>query len=48
MTLDLTGVDLAPITASIQAAVPVVIPVAVGLLGLRKGISFLMNQLRGA
>lgn len=43
----LKGVSLAGITTEITGAIPVVLPVVVTVLALRKGISFLMGTLRG-
>ena len=36
------------ITAEIVGVLPIVLPVAITVLALRKGISFLMGTLRGA
>lgn len=44
----LSGVSLAGITSEITGVLPIVLPVAVTVLALRKGISFLMGTLRGA
>lgn len=44
----LSGVSLAGITSEITGVLPVVLPVAVTMLALRKGISFMMSTLRGA
>ena len=44
----LKGVTLTGITDEIVGVLPVVIPVAITVLALRKGISFLMGTLRGA
>lgn len=44
----LAEVTLTGITAEIVGVLPIVVPVAVSVLALRKGISFLMGTLRGA
>ena len=44
----LKGVTLTGITSEIVGVLPIVLPVAVTVLALRKGISFLMGTLRGA
>ena len=43
----LADVTLSGITAEIVGVIPVVLPVAITVLALRKGISFLMGTLRG-
>lgn len=43
----LENVTLSGITAEITGVLPIVLPVAVTVLALRKGISFLMGTLRG-
>ena len=45
--MDLTGVDFSALTTSITSIVPAVLPVIVSVLGIRKGISFLMSSIRG-
>jgi hypothetical protein len=47
-TIDLTGVDLGGILDGVVSMIPQVMPVLVGFLAIRKGISFLMSSLRGA
>ena len=44
----LKGVTLTGITSEIVGVLPIVLPVAVTVLALRKGISFLTGTLRGA
>lgn len=44
----LDGVSMAGITTEIVGVLPIVLPVAITVLALRKGISFLMGTLRGA
>jgi hypothetical protein len=46
--VDFSSVDFSAITATISAGVPVVMPIVVTLVGLRKGISFVMGMVRGA
>ena len=46
--LDLTGVDLTIIMDQILAIVPVVLPVVIAFIGLRKGLAFLKSSLKGA
>lgn len=48
MSTALSGVDLSGITNEIKAVIPVVLPVLVSVLALRKGISFLIGTLRSA
>lgn len=43
----LDGVSMSGITAEIISVLPIVIPVAITVLALRKGISFLFGTLRG-
>lgn len=44
----LKDVELSGITSEIVGVLPIVLPVAITVLALRKGISFLMGTLRGA
>lgn len=44
----LKDVTLSGITSEIVGVLPIVIPVVLTVLALRKGISFLMGTLRGA
>lgn len=44
----LKGVTLTGITTEITGVLPIVLPVVITVLALRKGISFLMGTLRGA
>lgn len=55
MTYDLaslfTGdkaIDLSPVLSGVYNLLPVVIPVAIGFIALRKGISFLFSSIQGA
>lgn len=43
----LEGVTMSGITTEIVSVLPIVIPVAITVLALRKGISFLFGTLRG-
>lgn len=54
-TYDLAGlfkgdnaISLAPVLQGVYDLLPVVIPVCVGFIALRKGISFLFNSIQGA
>lgn len=44
----INGVDLTGILNEILSLLPVVLPVVVGFIGVRKGISFLIGSLRRA
>ena len=44
----INGVDLTSILQEVVNLLPVVLPVLVGFLGIRKGISFLIGSLRRA
>ena len=46
-TIDWSAVDFSAITTNITAAIPTILPVVVAVLGLRKGISFVMGSIRG-
>lgn len=48
MAQALANVDFSALTATIEAIVPVVLPVVVSVLGIRKGISFMMGVIQGA
>lgn len=43
-----TGIDFTPVLSEVTALIPVVIPVAIGFLAVRKGISFLIGTLQSA
>lgn len=47
LSSSLTSVDLTGITEAVTSMVPVVLPVVVGMIALRKGISFLKSQIKG-
>lgn len=42
------AISLAPVLQGVYDLLPVVIPVAVGFIALRKGISFLFSSIQGA
>ena len=44
----ISGVDLTGILNEIISLLPVILPVVVGFIGVRKGISFLIGSLRRA
>ena len=44
----LTGVDLSQILSQVIALLPIVLPVTIGFIAVRKGISFLIGSLRRA
>lgn len=46
--LDLSTVDFAPVTDTIVSVVPQALTFVIGVLAIRKGISFLMGLVRGA
>lgn len=44
----LADISMAGITTEIVGVLPIVLPVAITVMALRKGIGFLMGTLRGA
>ena len=44
----LTNVDLTGVLDELLALLPIVLPVVIGFIGVRKGISFLIGSLRRA
>lgn len=44
----LTGVDLNNVLSEVTGILPVVIPVMIGFIAIRKGLSFLQGVLRSA
>jgi len=46
--INLTGVDLTAVLDEVVALVPVVLPVTIGFIAFRKGLSFIKRTLRGA
>lgn len=47
-TTALTGVDLAGVMDGIVTLVPIVLPIVVGFIALRKGLAFLKGSLKSA
>jgi hypothetical protein len=47
-TTALTGVELNGIVDGIVAIVPIVAPVVIGMIAIKKGWRFLLSNLRGA
>jgi len=47
-TTALTGVDLADVMGGITDLIPIILPVVVGFIALRKGLAFLKSQLKSA
>ncbi len=46
--IDLTGIQLTAVLDEVVALVPVVLPVIIGFIAFRKGLSFVKGALRGA
>lgn len=46
--IDLTGVDLSAVLDEVASLVPTVLPVIIGFIAFRKGLSFVKNALKGA
>jgi len=46
--IDLALIDLTAVLDEVLALVPVVLPVIIGFIAFRKGISFLKESLHGA
>lgn len=46
--IDLTGVDLSAVLDEVVALIPVVLPVIIGFIAFRKGLSFIKGTLKGA
>ncbi len=46
--IDVSGVNFMDVLNEIVALIPTVLPVIIGCLGVRKGISFIQSALRGA
>jgi hypothetical protein len=46
--INFANIDFSSITQTIASGVPVVLPTVVGLIGMRKGISFVLGLIRGA
>ena len=41
-------INISPITAAISDAVPAVLPALIGIVGIRKAISFVIGMIRSA
>jgi hypothetical protein len=46
--IDLTGVDLSAVLDEVVNLVPTVLPVIIGFIAFRKGLSFVKGALKGA
>lgn len=46
--IDLTGVDLTAVLDEVVNLVPTVLPVIIGFIAFRKGLSFVKDALKGA
>jgi len=46
--IDLTGVDLSAVLDEVVTLVPTVLPVIIGFIAFRKGLSFVKGALKGA
>jgi len=46
--IDLTGIDLTAVLDEVVALVPTVLPVIIGFIAFRKGLSFVKGALKGA
>lgn len=46
--INLTGVDLSAVLDEVVALVPTVLPVIIGFIAFRKGLSFVKSALKGA
>jgi hypothetical protein len=46
--IDLTGIDLTAVLDEVVALIPVVLPVTIGFIALRKGLGFVKSALKGA
>ena len=46
--LDLTGIDFGGVLSVLMDLIPKLLPVTIGFVALRKGISFIYSSLRGA
>ena len=47
LSSSVSDIDLSGIMDGITAMIPIVIPVVVGMIALRKGLSFLKSQIKG-
>jgi hypothetical protein len=46
--INFANLDFSAITQTIASGVPVVLPVVISMIGMRKGISFVLGLVRGA
>ncbi|NMD38393.1 MAG: hypothetical protein GYA87_06930 [Christensenellaceae bacterium] len=46
--IDLTGIDLTAVLDEVTGLLPTVLPVIIGFIAFRKGISFVKRALKGA
>lgn len=46
--INVTGVDFMSVLNEMVALVPVILPVVIGCIAFRKGLSFLFGAIRGA
>lgn len=44
----ITANSLQPLTDAIQAVLPIVLPVSIGVVAIRKGVSFVLGMIRSA
>ena len=44
----ITASSLQPLTDAIQAVLPIVLPVSIGVVAIRKGVSFVLGMIRSA
>lgn len=44
----LSGIDMSIVTTEFVSVIPVVLPVALTFIAIRKGIGFLLGSIRGA
>ena len=46
--IDLTGIDLTAVLDEVVGLLPTVLPVIIGFIAFRKGLSFVKGALKGA
>ncbi|NLK92386.1 MAG: hypothetical protein GX273_04525 [Bacteroidales bacterium] len=46
--IDLTGIDLTAVLDEVVGLLPTVLPVIIGFIAFRKGLSFVKRALKGA
>lgn len=44
----ITSDALAPLTSAITSVLPIVLPVSIGVVAIRKGVSFVLGMIRSA